>query len=311
MAPERSGLDSSTDAVGRDDGRRTVRTGRLPVPDHIAVARPEPQTFTTPWGPVIRCGSDLLWFQDEREWVEHPGRDLPESFRLQASGPGPTPPPEPPPAPRPSGLPVGWLVARAVGLGGARRPRRMDRAARRPEGARADENVVVATSTTSGAASTTQAPTTSMTIYGPGSTVATGPRIPAEVAGAGRDGPRPPVRCPRRSRARHGGPALAVREPATGRRRSGLWSPTARSGSGTATSSSTTLDREITDPGVESAGTQLTVGRSPEVNEPSGLAGFADGYTERFFLGADGELTVLGDDGEAPPAPTPRTTSTR
>jgi hypothetical protein len=271
----------------------------LPVPDHIAAVCPEPQTFTTPWGPVIVCGSDRLWFQDERgEWVEYRGRDLPESFRsLQVSGPGPTPPPEPPPAPPPSGLPVGWLAVGAVGLAALVALVGWIVLRDDPKEPGADENVVVATSTTSGAASTTQAPTTSTTDDGPGSTVATGPRIPAEVAGEAETALGLP------SGALDGLVLVTADLP---------WQsanpPPADDGPAVVAYGAIRvgdrdvfvmmLDREITDPGVESAGTQLTVGRSPEVNEPSGLAGFADGYTERFFLGADGELTVLGDDGE-------------
>lgn len=283
----------------------------FPVPDHIAGGCPDAQTFLTPWGPVIVCGEDRLWFQnDAGDWVESRGRELPEEFRPSIERlESPTPPPDPPP-PDPPPTPISplWIAVGVVGLAALASLIGWIVLRDDPKDPERESSLIESPATSTTSAPETSTSTTSEPVTEPvTSDSASFDTAIAAPIGAGDL----PSDAAREAETGLGLPPGALDDlvlmPATlpwesvGTRPDEDGAGIVSYGAlrvGTEDVFLIMFDRPIADPGIEGAGTQLGVGRGPTVNEPSGLAGFGEGYAERFFLGSDGDLTVLGDDGE-------------
>lgn len=298
----------------------------FPVPDGIAAGCPGAQGFTTPWGPVIVCGDDQLWFQnDAGEWVDSKGRDVPEHFRSSLElDTEPTPPPDPPP--EPSAMSPLWI---AVGVGGlALLGLLAGWLILRDDPKEPDGPSVVLAGPTSTA--------------GPGTTVAGSDPPPSDDPDGGEDTdpddtavvvtedatPGVEVTAPVAEGDDLPADAVTDAEVALGlppgsldglvlEHADLLWESagTRPEDDGPAITSYGAMrvgdvdvfvfmfDRPITDAGgeptVEGAGTQIGVGRAPAPIDPGGLAGFGAGYTLRAFADPGGdEVTVIGDGGE-------------
>lgn len=278
------------------------------IPAHILEVCSEATAYATPWGVVVVDGGDRAWFQrPDGEWFEWAERRLPPelpSLLMEPPTPTPTPPPPTPPAgcvqPVWIGLGiVGLLILAAVVIlllrsrdpGG---PQQITQGA---------SSVPVTTSntppsTTAGAAANSTAP-------GGSSNAGASAQAPAVAATAGQPGGN--TRLPGNvvsdgAKSLGIDPAelekLALVPSSLGWQSTGT--PPAQDGPGITSYGAirvddqdifvVVLDRPTDDQGIEGAGTQVTVGRATSEPPVKGMAGFEEGYDERFFLAASGKL---------------------